>query len=95
MKRLLFPLALAAIGILASIIAVFMVGQGDTQNPAKSLNLGTYISGAGPTICAIIAAEDSENYLFHCKKHFAEKGINGWNIEIHSVDSNGAQISVD
>ncbi len=58
-------------------------------------SLGTYISGAGPTICAIIAAEDSENYLFHCKKHFAEKGINGWNIEIHSVDSNGAQISVD
>ena len=42
----LFPLALAAIGILASIIAVFMVGRGDTQNPAKSLNLGTYISGA-------------------------------------------------
>ncbi len=42
----LFPLALAAIGILASIIAIFMVGRGDTQNPAKSLNLGTYISGA-------------------------------------------------
>ena len=41
----LFPLFLAAIGIIASIIAVFFV-NGKTANPAKQLNLGTYISSA-------------------------------------------------
>ncbi len=41
----LFPLFLAAIGILASIIAVFFV-NGKTNNPASQLNLGTYISSA-------------------------------------------------
>ncbi len=41
----LFPLFLSAIGIIASIIAVFFV-NGKTDNPAKQLNLGTYISSA-------------------------------------------------
>ena len=41
----LFPLFLAAIGILASVIAVFFV-NGKTNNPASQLNLGTYISSA-------------------------------------------------
>ena len=41
----LFPLFLAAIGIIASIIAVFFV-NGKTNNPASQLNLGTYISSA-------------------------------------------------
>ena len=41
----LFPLFLAAVGILSSIIAVFFV-NGKTENPAKQLNLGTYISSA-------------------------------------------------
>ncbi len=41
----LFPLFLAAIGILSSIIAVFFV-NGKTNNPASQLNLGTYISSA-------------------------------------------------
>ncbi len=41
----LFPLFLSAIGIIASIIAVFFV-NGKTNNPASQLNLGTYISSA-------------------------------------------------
>ena len=41
----LFPLFLAAIGIIASVIAVFFV-NGKTNNPASQLNLGTYISSA-------------------------------------------------
>lgn len=41
----LFPLFLAAIGIISSIIAVFFV-NGKTKNPASQLNLGTYISSA-------------------------------------------------
>ncbi len=42
----LFPLLLAGVGILASIAAVFLVGGGNTANPAKALNRSTYASGA-------------------------------------------------
>ena len=55
----LFPLFLAAIGIIASIIAVFFV-NGKTANPAKQLNLGTYISSA----IVIIAAYFLSNAFF-------------------------------
>ncbi|MBQ3560205.1 MAG: sodium-translocating pyrophosphatase, partial [Oscillospiraceae bacterium] len=48
----LFPLILAAIGIVASIISVFFV-NGKTSNPAKQLNLGTYISSAIVIIAAL------------------------------------------
>lgn len=41
----LFPLVLSAAGILASIIAISMVGAGKSDDPAKALNMGTYISG--------------------------------------------------
>lgn len=41
-----FPLVLAGIGVIASILAVFLVGGKNTKNPAAALNLGTYISGA-------------------------------------------------
>ena len=41
----LFPFVLAVIGIAASIVAIFSVGMGKADNPAKSLNLGTYLSG--------------------------------------------------
>ena len=55
----LFPLFLAAIGIIASIIAVFFV-NGKTANPAKQLNLGTYISSA----IVIVAAFFLSNAFF-------------------------------
>ena len=42
----IFPMLIAAIGILASIIAVFMVGGKKSKNPASSLNMATYISSA-------------------------------------------------
>ncbi len=41
-----FPLLLSAAGILASIVAVFMVGGKNVKNPASALNLGTYVSSA-------------------------------------------------
>lgn len=40
----IFPLLIAAIGIFASVIGIFCVGAGKNSNPAKSLNLGTYIA---------------------------------------------------
>jgi len=41
----LFPLIIAAVGIIASIVGIMAVRGSDTVNPAKSLNLGTYVSG--------------------------------------------------
>ena len=48
----MFPLLLAGIGILASVVAVFAVGQGKNTDPAKSLNLATYIAGAISLVAA-------------------------------------------
>ncbi len=41
---ILFPLLLAAIGVVASILAIFLVGSKEGQNPATALNVGTYAS---------------------------------------------------
>jgi len=41
----LFPLILAAIGLIASVIAILMVRGNDSKSPAASLNMATYISG--------------------------------------------------
>lgn len=52
LEAIMFPLALAAIGIIASIIGSLFVKGGENADPHKSLNMGTYISG----ILVIIAA---------------------------------------
>lgn len=49
---IVFPLSLSAIGIIAAIIAVFMVGRGNSKNPASALNLGTYVSSIIVTVAA-------------------------------------------
>ncbi len=41
----IFPLALSAIGIIASIIGTMFVRGGENTNPASALNKGTYVSG--------------------------------------------------
>ncbi len=48
----LFPLIIAAVGIIASVIGIFMVRGKEGTNPANALNLGTY----GASIVVIIAA---------------------------------------
>lgn len=53
----LFPLLLSGIGILACIAAVFTVGAGNTTNPAKSLNMSTYISGIISLVAAFILSK--------------------------------------
>ncbi|MGB3366072.1 MAG: sodium-translocating pyrophosphatase [Acidaminobacteraceae bacterium] len=42
----LFPLALAAVGIVASVISTFFVRGNEGSDPHKSLKLATYVSGA-------------------------------------------------
>lgn len=41
-----FPMVLAAVGIIASVIGVMFVRGKENSNPAAALNRGTYISGA-------------------------------------------------
>lgn len=50
----LFPLLLAAVGLLASVIGIFFVKGKDGSNPAKALNLGTYVSAGIVVVVSII-----------------------------------------
>ena len=50
----LFPLILSAAGLIASIIGILFVRGGDDVNPAKALNMGTYVSGALVIIVALV-----------------------------------------
>ncbi len=50
----LFPLVLSAVGILASVVGILCVKGGDNVNPAKALNMGTYISGVIVIVASII-----------------------------------------
>ncbi len=54
-----FPLLLAAVGIVASIIGTFFVRGKEGGNPQKSLNMGTYVSG----ILVIIASYFLSTYM--------------------------------
>ena len=56
----LFPLAIAAIGLVASIIASFFVKGGENTDPQKALSKGSYVSAAIVVICAIVMS----NVLF-------------------------------
>lgn len=63
---ILFPLLIAATGIIAAIIAIFMVGGKDTKNPATALNFGTYISSAIVLIIAFVLS----NSMFGSTRQF-------------------------
>lgn len=56
---ILFPLLLAAIGIVASIIGTFFVRGKEGGSPQKSLNMGTYVSG----VLVIIASYFLSTYM--------------------------------
>ena len=49
-----FPLVLSGIGILASILGVLMVRGGENTNPAKALNIGTYVSALIVVVCSFV-----------------------------------------
>ena len=52
-----FPLILAAIGIIASVLGILMVRGKEGGNPANALNMGTYISGIIVIVCAIVLSK--------------------------------------
>ena len=53
----IFPLVLAAVGILASIIATFFVRGNDNANPHKALKMGSYISAILVVIGSLILSK--------------------------------------
>lgn len=58
-------------------------------------SLGTYVSGAGPTIVSLIDADDTEAFEKYAAQRLEEKGITGWRIMILKTDSEGARISIE
>ncbi len=57
-------------------------------------SLGTYISGAGPTIIALIESDSVENFTKHAIKNLETKGITGWQLSILDADAEGATVSI-
>ena len=53
-----FPLILSAIGLIASVIGILMVKGNDNTNPAKALNMGTYISGIIVVIASVVLSKN-------------------------------------
>ncbi|MDO4486203.1 MAG: sodium-translocating pyrophosphatase [Bacillota bacterium] len=53
----LFPLIMAGIGIIASLIGIFMVRGKDGSNPATALNMGTYVAGIIVIIAVLILSK--------------------------------------
>jgi K(+)-stimulated pyrophosphate-energized sodium pump len=53
----LFPLFLAAIGVIASIIAIFFVRGREGGNPATAMNIGTYVSTGIIIVASIVMSK--------------------------------------
>lgn len=53
----LFPLLLAAVGIIASIIGIMFVRGSENVNPATQLNIGTYISGVIVIVASVVLSK--------------------------------------
>ncbi len=58
-------------------------------------SLGTYVSGAGPTIISMIEADNQQDFIRYAAKHLKEKGIAGWQIQVLQTDPHGAVVSID
>ena len=56
-QSIAFPLLVAAMGVLASVIAVFTVGGKNTKNPATALNMSTYAGSAIVLVAAFILGQ--------------------------------------
>ena len=53
----LYPLVIAAIGLIASIIATFFVKGGENANPQKALTKGSYVSAGLVIIASIVLSQ--------------------------------------
>ena len=57
MTAAVFPLILSGIGILSSVIGIFMVRGKEGKNPANALNMGTYVASIIVIIATIILSK--------------------------------------
>ncbi|MCY6356854.1 sodium-translocating pyrophosphatase [Clostridium sp. ZS2-4] len=64
--KIMFPLTLASVGIIASIIGIIFARRSKGDNPQKALNTGTYIGG----IIVIVASFMLSNKIFGHYKAF-------------------------
>ncbi len=58
-------------------------------------SLGTYVSGAGPTIIAMIESWNAEDFGKKCLSHLEDKGITGWRVETLQADQEGAKVVIE
>lgn len=58
-------------------------------------SLGTYVSGAGPTIISMIDSATAEKFGSSCISHLEERHITGWRIEILAAAKQGAKIVIE
>lgn len=58
-------------------------------------SLGTYVSGAGPTIVSMVAADQADGFSTQAEVRLKDKNITGWRIETLATDSKGAQIFME
>ncbi len=55
-------------------------------------SLGTYLSGAGPTIVSMVASNEADIFSKQAEKHFVDRQIDGWNIKAFAANANGAEV---
>lgn len=58
-------------------------------------SLGTYVSGAGPTIISMIDAASADDFGRNCAAHLEDRGVQGWRVEILRADPKGARIVIE
>ena len=56
---------------------------------------GTYISGAGPSIIAIIPDDKETDFNEYAIRRLEEKGISGWQLKVLKSDPHGAAVYLD
>ena len=62
----IFPLIIAAVGIIASVIATFFVRGKDNSNPHKALKMGSYVSAVIVAVLSVVLS-----YVFFGKIYYA------------------------
>ena len=56
-KGAVFPLIISAVGILASIVGILSVKGDEKSNPAKSLNMGTYLAAILAAVVSVVLSK--------------------------------------
>ena len=72
-------------GLISNIDNVFAMGE-------EFGSLGTYISGAGPTIISFVTEESSERFISCAKARMCEKGMEGWQLKLLNTSAEGALV---